>query len=71
MDDSDLAYQLRLCQLELMKANVLRETAEFDLAGIRVTQRAQKDALRRIKQVLHPARRNWTAVENIIKELGL
>ena len=65
-------HQLRLAQLELIKANVLRELAESDAAGVKATLRIQQTALRDIAGfVTAGSTAGEQAVKNTLKGLGL
>ena len=69
---AELRYQLRLAQLELIKANVLRELAESDVAGVKATLRIQQTALRDIAGfVTAGSTAGEQAVKNTLKGLGL
>lgn len=68
---SDAAYQIRLGQLELMKANVLRESAELDLKNIKALLAEQNKALKAIRGVLNDSAQDSEAIDGILKGLGL
>lgn len=74
---SDIAYQLRKAQLELMKANVLRESAELDLKNIKALLAEQNNALKEIRGVLENedldcySAQDTEEIDVILRGLGL
>lgn len=65
VDIFESGYQLRLAQLELMKANVLRELAEIDLKGVKASMKEYQAQVRNL-QVMYDVSNN--RVDDLIQE---